>query len=272
MAGFWQLSSTNDITMQNKLYNILVPVDFTGKNKWAIAKAVELANNFNCNIHLVHVVFKPIFPFMNIDISNFTPYASHIEMQVCRERLAALKAMYKAQLSGEGQIEISLLQGQPQKELRKYIEAYHMDMVVTGLSKFNLPERIISSISISLLAKRINIPILAVRSSGLVSHFKKIVLPLHDDIPVERVQLVSMLAQSFKSTIYLVSLKNDREGANIADRTLELLQSISTIPVQCFLLEGKNLVKSTLAFSRRINADLILGQPGENISPARIME
>jgi hypothetical protein len=81
-----------------------------------------------------------------------------------------------------------------------------------------------------------------------------------------------MLAQSFKSTIYLVSLKNDREGANIADRTLELLQSISTIPVQCFLLEGKNLVKSTLAFSRRINADLILGQPGENISPARIME
>ena len=160
--------------MQNKLYNILVPVDFTAKNKWAIAKAIEMANNFNCNIHLVHVVFKPIFPFMNIDISNFTPYASHIEMQVCRERLAALKAMYKAQLSGEGQIEISLLQGHPQKELWKYIEAYDMDMIVTGLSRFNLPERIISSISISLLAKRINIPILAVRSSGQVSHFKKI--------------------------------------------------------------------------------------------------
>ena len=49
--------------MQNKLYNILVPVDFTAKNKWAIAKAIEMANNFNCNIHLVHVVFNPIFPF-----------------------------------------------------------------------------------------------------------------------------------------------------------------------------------------------------------------
>ena len=49
--------------MQNKLYNILVPVDFTAKNKWAIAKAIEMANNFNCNIHLVHVVFNPVFSF-----------------------------------------------------------------------------------------------------------------------------------------------------------------------------------------------------------------
>lgn len=248
--------------MQNELYNILVPVDFTGKNKWAIAKAIELANNFNCNIHFVHVIFKPVFPLINIDISNFTPYASHIDMQTSREKLSALKSMYKKQLCGKGQIEISLLQGHPQKELRKYIETYKMDMVVTGLAKFNLLERIISSISISLLAKKINIPILAVRSSGLVSHFKKIVLPLHDDIPVERVKLATMLARSFKSTIYLVSLRNevDQGETNIVDKTLELLQSVSTIPVQCFLLEGKNLAKSTLAFSSRINADLILGQ------------
>ena len=40
--------------MANKLYNILVPVDFTNKNKWAIAKAIELSNSFNCNIHLVY--------------------------------------------------------------------------------------------------------------------------------------------------------------------------------------------------------------------------
>lgn len=247
--------------MQNELYNILVPVDFTWKNKWAIAKAIELANNFNCNIHLVHVVFKPVFPLTNIDISNFTPYASHIDMQAGREKLSALKAMYKNQICGKGQIEISLLQGYPQKELRNYIDTYNMDMVVTGLSKFNLLERIISSISISLLAKKSNIPILAVRSSGLVSHFKKIVLPVHDDIPVERVKLAAMLARSFKSTIYLVSLRDDinQMESNIIDKTLELLQSVSTIPVQCFLLEGKNLAKSTIVFSSRINADLILG-------------
>ena len=248
--------------MQNKLYNILVPVDFTAKNKWAITKAIELANSFNCNIHLVHVVFKPVFPLLPIDASRFTPYASHITMQTCREKLARLKAAYKSQLCGEGEIEISLLQGHPQAQLKQYIESYNMNMVVLGLSKFNLVQRIISSISISLLARKTNIPILAVRSSGLVSHFKKIVLPLHNDIPVERIKLATTLARSFKSTVYLVSLRSDvsGNGNNILDKTLELVQSVSTIPVQCFLLEGKNLAKSTLDFSKRINADLILGQ------------
>lgn len=248
--------------MQNKLYNILVPVDFTTRNKWAIAKAIELANNFNCNIHLVHVVFNPVFPLIPIDASRFTPYASHINMQKSREKLATLKSRYKNQLCGDGEIEISLLQGHPRTQLIQYIESYHMDMVVLGLSKFNLLERIISSISISLLARKIKIPILAVRSGGLVSHFKKIVLPLHNDIPVERIKLATMLARSFRSTVYLVSLRShiNHNQTNILDATLELVQSVSTIPVQCFLLEGKNLAKSTLDFSKRINADLILGQ------------
>ena len=68
-----------------------------------------------------------------------------------------------------------------------------------------------------------------------------------------------MLARSFKSTVYLVSLrKNVTAGNNIVNKALEVVQSISTIPVQCFLLEGKNLAKSTLDFSKRINADLIM--------------
>ncbi|MBW7890077.1 MAG: universal stress protein [Chitinophagaceae bacterium] len=251
--------------MQNKLYNILVPVDFTGKNKWAIAKAIELANNFDCNIHLVHIVFKPVLPFVPVDVSKYTPYASHISMQSGRAKLAAMKANYKNQLCGNGEIEISLLQGHPQQQLLQYIQSYNMDMVVIGLSRFNLVERIISSVSISLLAKKTDIPILTVRSGGLVSHFKKIVLPLNNDIPVQRVKLATMLARSFRSTVYLVSLRTERqpEQSNLLDKTLELVQSVSIIPVQCFLLEGQNLAKSTLDFSRRINADLIVGQCGK---------
>ena len=33
--------------MTNSLYNILVPVDFTSKNEWAIAKAIELSNSLH---------------------------------------------------------------------------------------------------------------------------------------------------------------------------------------------------------------------------------
>ncbi|HEU4574661.1 MAG TPA: universal stress protein [Chitinophagaceae bacterium] len=250
--------------MPNKLYNILVPVDFSGKNKWAITKAIELANNFHCNIHLVHVVYKPLLPFLPVDRSVITPYESSADLHASRRKLEALKAAYSNQLCGEGKIEISILQGNPRKMLASYIRQYDMDLVVVGLSKFNLLQRIISSISISRLARKTNVPVLAVRSSGLVSHFKKIVLPLHQDIPMRSIKLATILARSFKSTVYLVSLRNQNDhnqAKDILNNALEIVQSLSTIPVQCIFMEGKNLAKSTLEFSKKINADLILVNP-----------
>ena len=74
--------------------------------------------------------------------------------------------------------------------------------------------------------------------------------------------MATMLGRHFKSTVYLVSLRNNEPGQpNILSNALEVIQSLSTIPVQSILLEGKNLAKSTLDFSRKINADLIMVNP-----------
>ena len=51
-----------------------------------------------------------------------------------------------------------------------------------------------------------------------------------------------------------------------------MVQSISTIPAQCFLLEGKNLAKSTLQFSKKINADLIMINPLKDFRLPGLME
>ncbi len=161
--------------MSGKLYNILVPVDFTHKNKWAIAKAIELSNSFHCNVHLVHVTGRNISIFERND-----------NAEISFKKMEELKALYRHQICGDGSLEISVLAGSHQKQLAKYIQEYEMDLVVTGLSKFNLLQRITSSISISRLAKKTSIPVLAVRSGGLVCHFKKIVLPYPAKYPCAR--------------------------------------------------------------------------------------
>lgn len=238
--------------MSNKLYNILVPVDFSGRNKWAIAKAIELSNNFHCNIHLVHVTN-----------GKKSMFSSNYNAETALKKLSQLKSNYKNQICGEGSLEISVLTGHRREQLTKYIEQYEMDLVITGLSRFNFLQRLISSISISHLAKKTNVPVLAVRSSGLVCHFKKIVLPVSGEIPMRQIRLAALLGRAFKSTVYFVSLRKDAKYKedNIVDKALEIVQSISIIPVQCFLLEGQNLAKSTLDFSKKINADLIMINP-----------
>ena len=71
--------------MPKTFYNILVPVDFTNKSKWAITKAIELANNFHCNIHLVHVYSRQIFPFIPIEATLFFPYDATVDLENARK-------------------------------------------------------------------------------------------------------------------------------------------------------------------------------------------
>lgn len=247
--------------MASQLQNILVPVNFSPRDKWAISKAIELANTFQCNVHLVHVVGSFATTLKEFG-KNIFIYDGSAQLSNKRRLLESLRDEYRPHLCGKGSMEISLLKGNTSKELINYIEQFEMDLVVMALSKFSLLHRILSSVTISRMACKTSVPVLAIRSGGLVSHFKKIVLPVTSDIPLRRIKMATMLARSFKSTVYLVGLRGDDNMAEqFLNKTLDVLQSISTIPVQCFWLEGKNLAKSTLEFSKKINADLILANP-----------
>jgi len=248
--------------MPNKLYNILVPIDFTAKNKWAISKAIEIANQMDCNIHLINVVDTVIIPGLPLRTSLITPYESHADRINNYEKLKELAAIYSNQLCGNGKIEISILEGETGNKLAEYVSAYDMDMVVLGMSRFNLVQRIISSASISRLARKTNVPVLAVGASGLVCHFKKIILPLHNQASLRRIKMATMLARTFRSTIYMVTLRQENNTAEkVINEALQVVQSISTIPVQGIILEGKNLAKTTMDFAKKINGDLIMIYP-----------
>ena len=242
--------------MSNKLYNILVPVDFTSKNKWAIAKGIEMANQMNCNLHLVNIVQPNMF-------SSFTPYESHVDRMNSYDQLKDLAVSYSTQLCGNGKIEISLLEGNTLNKLTEYIKDFEMDMVVMGLSS-NLFQRMISSASINKLARRTNVPVLAVGSKGLVHHFKKIILPVYDELSLRRIRLAATLARSFKSTIYMITLRNgNNTPEKIIKEGLQIAKSIPRVSVQGVILEGDNLAKTTMDFAKRINGDLLLVNPVE---------
>jgi nucleotide-binding universal stress UspA family protein len=244
--------------MSNKPYNILVPVDFTGKNKWAITKAIEMANQMDSNIHLVNIVKPSLF-------SSFTPYESHVDRMNSYDQLKDLSTSYSNQLCGNGKIEISLLEGNPVAKLTEYIRDFEMDMVVMGLSN-NIFQRMNSSVPVSKLAQMTNVPVLAVGSKGLVHHFKKIILPLYDELSIRRIRMAAALARSFKSTIYMVTLrKGNTTPEKIIDEGLNIVRSIPSVSAQGFILEGNDLEKISFDFAKRINGDLImLNQPGEN--------
>jgi hypothetical protein len=181
------------------------------------------------------------------------------------DRLKDLAVSYANQLCGNGKIEISLLEGDPVKKLIEYIRDFEMDMVVMGLST-NFLQRIISSASINKVSQVTNVPVMAVGSKGLGHHFKKIILPLYDELSLQRIRMAATLARSFKSTIYMITLRQQNNTPEkIIDEGMDIVRSIPKVSVQGIILEGNDLAKSTYDFAKRINGDLIMiNEPGEN--------
>lgn len=249
--------------MKKNLSRILVPVEFAKRDDWAIAKAIELANTFQCQLHLVHVVGMTALQYLPIESGYLVSYDDYAERRTAAEKLCSFKSLYSAHLCNESHIEVSVLQGHAGKELANYVEQYGIDLVIVGQSHLPVLQWFRSRYSMSQLTRQTGVAVLTVKANGLVHHFKKIILPLSDKVPVGRIKMAVMLGRYFKSTIYLLAIR-DAEGVYnlpVITQTLEALQSITTIPVQSILLDGKNLAQSTLTFARRINADLIMIHP-----------
>ena len=115
--------------MPNNFYNILVPVDFSARSKWAIAKAIELANTFKCNIHLVHVAPTSVLPVSDGDAGTLA-YNISAEMEFAAKKLRQLRDQYFHHVCNGGKIEISVLYGQPKAALKNYIEQYQIDKTI----------------------------------------------------------------------------------------------------------------------------------------------
>ena len=76
-----------------------------------------MANQMNCNLHLVNIVRPNMF-------SSFTPYESHVDRMNSYDQLKDLAVSYSNELCGHGKIEISLLEGNAANKLTEYIKDF----------------------------------------------------------------------------------------------------------------------------------------------------
>lgn len=249
--------------MSSQSHNILVPIDFTQKNEWAIERAIEMANSLDCNLHLVHVVCNNLLPFAKPTVWQGNSAA----LRHAAERLVELKHAYQSELTGQASIEISVLQGDPYVQLGGYIEQYKMVMMVLGLPRFSMVREDWSCLSISRMARLTNIPVLAVRRNILTSQGKKILLPIYHEIAYSHIQLAALLGRHLHAGIYLLSLRNGQgsRDQDLLNETLGMMKRVGGQRVHSVVMNGRDLVNSTFEFSKKIDADFVMIHPVKTV-------
>jgi nucleotide-binding universal stress UspA family protein len=258
----------------NKLFNnILVPVDFSNASELAIEKAIDIANHFKCNIHLVFAPANRIgkkYGQRSSSNNGSTIDGSTVDRSTvdAEARLSQLQNRYTTQLHPGLLIHSSLRKGNMNRAVIEYTLRHNIDLVIIGKSGGLVRNLISGTYSINEITKHIECPVLTVRKDTASDKWMNIVLPVCSVLPIRKIMFASYLARKYNSRIHLLAMADDENGKSAdsnkyLSKAYQLLRDNTNLMIECHMIRGHNIADTTLRFAQKINADLIVINPGQ---------
>jgi nucleotide-binding universal stress UspA family protein len=142
-----------------KIEKILVGCDFSPDSGQAFNHALSLAQEFQAELHLAHVIEPPTQPDLN---REDTPVSEEIQ-QDYRDLLSRkLKEMVPVEARNWCTPKTSLLEGQPYEEIVSYAESKDIDMIVLGVRGHGLVKTLFLGSTTDRVVRRSPCPVLSV--------------------------------------------------------------------------------------------------------------
>lgn len=251
-----------------KLFNhILVPVNFNRNTPLLMEKAIQVANRFECDIHLLYVQ-TPItsIPFL-YDGYLSSPVFNQSE-QVAETKLKALADENRHLLAERLLITSTIVVGNWQLMLKEQIITKHIDLVILPRNESKFFGALIYKIDVNQLSMQTQCPVLTVTKNFDVNQLQNIVVPIGDFLPVKKLAAATYMARKFNAVIHLMGGKsrsygNDKQKARCLTRSYQLLRDYTNVKVYCSSQQGDTTAEETLAYAKNVKADLIVVNAGK---------
>ncbi|MCJ7830367.1 MAG: universal stress protein [Desulfobacterales bacterium] len=147
-----------------RLKRILVGCDFSRDSELAFQYALSLAQEFEAELHLVHVVEPPIY----LDLLKISIEQRRELQQELRANLRnRLDQMVPEDARHWCRPQASLLDGQPFGELSDYAASHDIDLIVLGVRGHTLTETLFVGSTTDRVLRRAACPVLSVRPKNL---------------------------------------------------------------------------------------------------------
>lgn len=258
--------------MNKQFTKVLVPVNFNRNTPLVMQKAIQVANEFNCDVHLLHVQTPvPVIPFLYD--SHFSGSYSGNSSNFSEKKLQRLRNMHVRKLINGLQMTTSVELGNWQEMLKKTIIAEHIDLVLVPKRRKRFWGALIQKIDINKLVQQTRCPVLTVTRPFNIHHLQKIVVPVGDTLPVKKLSLAAFLARQNNGQVHLMSsFPENKNGETRArwcvTRAYQLLRDYTQVNIHCTSEPNHPGMNGTLAFANEIKADLIVVNSGRETKPA----
>ena len=149
----------NAADQEIRIKKILVGCDFSPDSGQALNHALSLAQEFQAELHLAHVVEPPTQPG---SYKEHTPISEEIQQDYRDLLTRKLKEMVPAEARLWCTPQTGLLEGQPYEEIVAYAESKNIDMIVLGVRGHGLVKTLFLGSTTDRVVRRSPCPVLSV--------------------------------------------------------------------------------------------------------------
>jgi len=238
-----------------KLFNkILVPVDFTERSETAVEKAGEIAAQFNCSVHLLHVKYASMKATLSTILDDKAAIKSRLEKMSETARIASNNAV---------NFEYSIQMGNWDEILIEYANQHAIDLILVG-QKVSVGEKSKVSLNPDKLAGKTNVPIITVPDDRRLTRLFNIVIPITDFLPVRKLMYGVYIASNYETTIRLLGVENVKTKDKVMYymmKSYKLIKDNCDIKVEFEKAYGMNVTDAVKTYAHKKLVDLIILNP-----------
>jgi nucleotide-binding universal stress UspA family protein len=139
---------------------ILVGCDFSSDSGLAFQYGLAMAQEFEAELHLVHVVEPPVY--QNVLVSD-TATGGHNRKSILDQLNDKMTRMVPVEAKNWCDLTTTLREGKPDEELTRYADVNDMDLIVLGVRGHGLVESLFIGSTTDRVARRAPCPVLSVR-------------------------------------------------------------------------------------------------------------
>ncbi|MBK6828516.1 MAG: universal stress protein [Chitinophagaceae bacterium] len=248
-----------------KLFNrILVPVDFSRRSAKAVEKAVDLANEYDCSITLLHVI--SINPYMAMAVSNGHLSIPYIAIENRSELQFKLDKIISNTSSSMKRPDIrsEIVLGSWDECVISYVLNNRIDLVLIG-QKSVFPGKRRMFLNPDRIAMRTQMPVMTAPVNKKLVKLLSVLIPVTDFLPVRKLMYGIYMARLNNATIKLLSVRT-KKSEELSDfylkKSYRLINDNCDAQIEMECIESNNTAVGVSQYLSRNQADLMILNPG----------
>lgn len=246
---------------------ILVPLDFSSTSLIGMQRALQTAMQCKSQeIHLISVVdinttgyFVTADTCLPIDYQVFTD-----QLKLASANLEKWKS--DCQIPERTRLISNVLEGSFSELIPSYVKEHDIDLIVMGTAGTGGIQEFIFGSHAQEIASQSPCPVLTLQPHSRQDTIRKIIVPVENFYPANKLNYAAALAGLFTAEIHLVCLrkkwdKTDHITQSILQKIKKEL-TVAEISCRIFVSDGRNITDAILRYAEKEMIDLILVNPG----------